>query len=113
MQKVVDYCSRYQTEPMMDIETPLQGETIEEIVKPAWYVEYCNVDREVVFQLVAAPNFLNIKPLLDLTCLVVSVSIKGKSVEELRAIFNLPAPASAAASEDPIDEKDSDEDMEP
>ena len=113
LQKVVDYCSHYQTEPMVDIETPLQGETIEEIVKPAWYVEYCNVDREVMFQLVAAANFLNIKPLLDLTCLAVSVSIKGKSVEELRAIFNLPAPASAAASEDPIDEKDSDEDMEP
>lgn len=92
LQKVVDYCTHYQQEPMERIETPLQGETIEAIVKPEWYVKFCEVEREVMFQLVAAANFLNIKPLLDLTCLAVSVSIKGKSVEELRAIFHLSPP---------------------
>jgi len=123
LQKVVDYCLHYQQEgPMEKIETPLNGETIKEIVKPEWYAQYCEVDREVMFQLVAAANFLNIKPLLDLTCLAVSVSIKGKSVEELRDIFNLAAPDAAggtAASVRPIvgkaddEAKDSDEDMEP
>jgi SCF ubiquitin ligase, SKP1 component len=92
LQKVVDYCTHYQEEPMEKIETPLQGETIDAIVRPEWYVRYCEVDREIMFQLVAAANFLNIKPLLDLTCLAVSVSIKGKTVEELREIFHLPAP---------------------
>lgn len=123
--KVVDYCTHYQEEAMEKIETPLQGETIKEIVKPDWYANYCLVDREVMFQLVAAANFLNIKPLLDLTCLAVSVSIKGKSVEELRSIFNLPAPDAAggtvssapdrslAARDDDDETKDSDEDMEP
>ena len=98
LQKVVDYCTHYQEEPMERIETPLQGETIEAIVKPDWYVRFCDVDRKVMFQLVAAANFLNIKPLLDLTCLAVSVSIKGKSVEELREIFNLPPPDSSNPS---------------
>jgi S-phase kinase-associated protein 1 len=97
LQKVVDYCTHYQEEEMEKIETPLQGETVEEIVKPEWFAKFCEVDREVMFQLVAAANFLNIKPLLDLTCLAVSVSIKGKSVEELRSIFNLPAPENAGA----------------
>mmetsp|Transcript_3510 Transcript_3510/g.6646 ORF Transcript_3510/g.6646 Transcript_3510/m.6646 type:complete len:115 (-) Transcript_3510:151-495(-) len=83
---------------MEKIETPLQGETIEAIVKPEWYVRFCDVDREIMFQLVAAANFLNIKPLLDLTCLAVSVSIKGKSVEELREIFHLPVPDNASPS---------------
>ena len=119
LQKVVDYCIHYQQEGAMEkIETPLQGETIETIVKPEWFAEYCQVDREVMFQLVAAANFLNIKPLLDLTCLAVSVSIKGKSVEELRDIFNLSAPdgtTSARSTADKSDDeaKDSDEDMEP
>jgi S-phase kinase-associated protein 1 len=98
LQKVVDYCTHYQEEPMEKIETPLQGETIEAIVRPEWYVRFCEVDREVMFQLVAAANFLNIKPLLDLTCLAVSVSIKGKSVEELREIFHLPAPDNSNSS---------------
>eukprot|EP00558_Chaetoceros_sp_UNC1202_P010423 CAMPEP_0197247252 /NCGR_PEP_ID=MMETSP1429-20130617/27360_1 /TAXON_ID=49237 /ORGANISM="Chaetoceros sp., Strain UNC1202" /LENGTH=172 /DNA_ID=CAMNT_0042708119 /DNA_START=85 /DNA_END=603 /DNA_ORIENTATION=- len=92
LKKVVEYCKHYQDEAMQKIETPLQGKTVEEIVKPKWYADFCKVDREVMFQLVAAANFMNIKPLLDLTCLAVSVSIKGKSVEELREIFNLPAP---------------------
>lgn len=98
LQKVVDYCTHYQEEPMEKIETPLQGETIDAIVKPEWYVRFCDVDREIMFQLVAAANFLNIKPLLDLTCLAVSVSIKGKTVEELREIFHLPVPDNASPS---------------
>jgi Ubiquitin-protein ligase len=93
LQKVVDYCTHYQEEePMEKIETPLQGETIDAIVKPEWYVRYCEVDKEIMFQLVAAANYLNIKPLLDLTCLAVSVSVKGKTVKELREIFQFPAP---------------------
>jgi S-phase kinase-associated protein 1 len=93
----------------------LQGETVEEIVKPEWFAKFCEVDREVMFQLVAAANFLNIKPLLDLTCLAVSVSIKGKSVEELRSIFNLPAPenAGAGAGGEVKDSDDEDAEMEP
>lgn len=39
--------------------------------------------------LVAAANFMDIKPLLDLTCLAVSIMIKGKSAAELREMFNI------------------------
>ena len=113
LKMVVDYCTHYQTEEMVKIETSLQGETVQEIVKPSWYADFCEVEREVLFQLVAAANFLNIEPLLDLTCLAVSVSIKGKSIEELRQIFNLPAPAADGAGSG--DAKDSDDvvDMQP
>lgn len=113
LKKVVDYCKHYkETEEMEKIDTPLRGETIEEIVQPKWYADYCNVERKTLFKLVAAANFLNIKPLLDLTCLAVSVSIKGKSVTELREIFNLPAPTSKAKDEEDANDSDADEDME-
>ena len=117
LKKVVEYCEHYQEEAMHKIETPLQGNTVEEIVKPKWYADFCQVDREVMCQLVAAANFMNIKPLLDLTCLAVSVSIKGKSVEELRQIFNLSAPDPQPQGDDRDDsnaegESDDDEEME-
>jgi S-phase kinase-associated protein 1 len=32
---------------------------------------------------------MDIKPLLDLTCLAVSILIKGKSAGELREMFNI------------------------
>lgn len=95
---VVEYCTKYAETPMDSIDTPLKGETIEEIVTPKWYASWCkNMDRETVFNLVAAANYLDIKPLLDLTCLGVAVAIKGKSVDELRAIFNLPDPNSKSS----------------
>ena len=39
--------------------------------------------------LVTAANYLDIKPLLDLTCLAVSVTIQGKTAAEMRAFFNM------------------------
>lgn len=93
LSKVVEYCTHFQTvDKMNEISTPLNGETVEEIVKQEWYCNFCKVEREMLFNLVAAANYLDIKPLLDLTCLAVSVSIKGKSVEELRSIFKIADP---------------------
>mmetsp|Transcript_14785 Transcript_14785/g.19414 ORF Transcript_14785/g.19414 Transcript_14785/m.19414 type:complete len:172 (+) Transcript_14785:89-604(+) len=88
LQKVIEYCSHYQTDPMTPIQTPLKSSKIEDLVQP-WYAEYVKVDRVLLFELVTAANFMDIKPLLDLTCLAVSVMIKGKPAEELRRIFNI------------------------
>lgn len=104
---VVEYCTKYVETPMDSIDTPLKGETIEEIVTPEWYSKWCkDMDRQTIFSLVAAANYLDIKPLLDLTCLGVAVAIKGKSVDELRSIFNLAPPSSEsqAKSEEVMNE---------
>jgi len=86
--KVIDFCKHHQEEPMTAITTPLKSSKIESLVQP-WYAEFCNVDKTLLFELVTAANFMDIKPLLDLTCLAVAVLIKGKSAQELRAIFNI------------------------
>ena len=36
-----------------------------------------------------AANFLDIKPMLDLTCKTVANMIRGKKVEEIRRTFNI------------------------
>mmetsp|Transcript_9881 Transcript_9881/g.12446 ORF Transcript_9881/g.12446 Transcript_9881/m.12446 type:complete len:161 (+) Transcript_9881:211-693(+) len=101
LSKVVEYCTHYQTvEEMNEISTPLNGETVEDIVKQEWYCNFCKVEREMLFNLVAAANYMDIKPLLDLTCLAVSVSIKGKSVEELRSIFKIADPQTSEQKEE-------------
>jgi len=86
--KVIEYCEHYQTDKMTAITTPLKSSKIEDLVQP-WYADYVKVEQVMLFELVTAANFMDIKPLLDLTCLAVSVYIKGKSPEELRRIFNL------------------------
>ena len=73
--KVLEYCTHYQTEEMTPIQTPLKSSKIEDLVQP-WYAGYVQVEQSLLFELVTAANFMDIKPLLDLTCLAVSVHIK-------------------------------------
>ena len=73
--KVIEYCTHYKEEPMTPIQTPLKSSKIEDLVQP-WYAEFVKVEQVLLFELVTAANFMDIKPLLDLTCLAVSVLIK-------------------------------------
>ena len=86
--KVIEFCTHYKEEPMNTIQTPLKSSKIEDLVQ-AWYAEYVKVEQDLLFELVTAANFMDIKPLLDLTCLAVAVLIKGKQASELRAMFNI------------------------
>ena len=43
----------------------------------------------LLFELILAANYMDIKPLLDLTCATVASMIKGKSPEEIRSTFNI------------------------
>ncbi len=42
-----------------------------------WDKEFCDVDQPTLFELILAANYLDIKPLLDLTCKTVANMIKG------------------------------------
>lgn len=86
--KVIEYCKHYQEDEMQAIQTPLKSTKLEDLVQ-GWYAEFVQVDKNLLFDLVAAANFMDIKPLLDLTCLAVSIMIKGKSAPELRHMFNI------------------------
>ena len=47
------------------------------------------VDQEMLFEIILASNYLDIKPLLDVGCKTVANMIKGKSPEEIRKTFNI------------------------
>jgi S-phase kinase-associated protein 1 len=51
--------------------------------------EYVKVDKSVIFDLVLAANYLNIKTLLDMMCKSIADMIKGKTTEEIRKTFNI------------------------
>jgi len=87
--KVVEYCKHYTTEEAMtQIQTPLKSSKLEDLVQ-TWYADFVDVEQPLLFELVTAANFMDIKPLLDLTCLAVSIAIKGKTAPQLREIFNI------------------------
>ena len=88
MTKIIEFCEHYQTEEMTAIVTPLQSTNIKDMVQP-FYAEYTNLEQTMLFELITAANYMDIKPLMDLTCLIVALMIKGKSTEEMRVIFNI------------------------
>ncbi|KAG1354186.1 SKP1-like protein 4 [Cocos nucifera] len=54
-----------------------------------WDKEFLKVDRDVLFDLMNAANFLSTKPLLDLCCQAVADTIKDMSVEDVRDYFGI------------------------
>ena len=60
-----------------------------ESVVDKWYADYINLEQEILFELIMASNYLDIKSLLELACAKVASMIKNKSIEEIRKFFNI------------------------
>jgi len=88
LQKVIEFCTHYRTEAMNEIEKPLTSAVMGEVVQ-RWYADFVNVEQVILFELILAANYMDIKPLLDLTCATVASMIKGKTPEEIRRTFNI------------------------
>ena len=54
-----------------------------------WDRNFLKVDQEMLYEIILAANYLNIKPLLESGCKMVAEMIKSKSPEELRRTFNI------------------------
>lgn len=55
----------------------------------AWDKEFVKLDHDMLFGLVLAANYLNIKGLLDIVCAVIAEEIQGKTPEQIRKHFNI------------------------
>jgi S-phase kinase-associated protein 1 len=88
LQKVIEFCEHHAQEPMTEIEKPLKSQSMADVVQQ-WYADYVNVEQVLLFELILAANYMDIKPLLDLTCATVASMIKGKTPEEIRQTFNI------------------------
>jgi len=79
LRKVIEYCT-YHSENADE----------KEDVTEAWDKEFAAVDDDTLFSLILAANYLDIKPLLDLTCKTVADYIKQcKTPQEIRRRFNI------------------------
>jgi hypothetical protein len=67
---------------------PLKSANLADIV-PEWDAKFVDLDQEVLFELVLAANYMDIKSLLDLSCAKVASMVKGKTPDEIRKTFNI------------------------
>ena len=102
--KVVEYCKKHvehekalqaiadvdsQKESKEDKSTREESKREEESRMKAYNTEFTATDQKTLFDLILAANFLDIKPLLNVTCEAVAMMIKGKTPEEIRETFHL------------------------
>ena len=79
LRKVNEFCEHHLEEPMTEIEKPLKSQNMADVVQK-WYADFVDLEQVLLFELILAANFMDIKPLLDLTCATVASMIKGKTV---------------------------------
>ncbi|WFD35447.1 TATA-binding protein-associated factor mot1 [Malassezia cuniculi] len=93
--KVLEYCNHHRNDP------PSSLDDADEMRRRAtdiseWDAKFIQVDQEMLFEIILAANYLDIKSLLDIGCKTVYVvpadsanMIKGKQPEEIRKLFNI------------------------
>jgi S-phase kinase-associated protein 1 len=87
LKQVIDFCKHYLEEPVTEMKKPLESGNLSELVQE-WYVSFVNLDKEPLFELILAANYLGIKQLLELSCAKLATMIKGKTPEQIHEEFD-------------------------
>jgi S-phase kinase-associated protein 1 len=88
LKKVIEWAQYHKDDPPVHTDDDESRERRTDDI-PQWDQDFLKVDQSVLFELIQAANFLDIKGLLDVTCKTVANMIKGKSPEEIRKHFNI------------------------
>ena len=91
LKKVIEWCDHHRKDPAPDREDDSgslsRKQTSTDMSE--WDQKFMSVDQEMLFEIILAANYLDIKPLLDCGCKTVANMIKGKTPDEIRKTFNI------------------------
>ncbi|XP_049847801.1 SCF ubiquitin ligase complex protein SKP1b-like [Schistocerca gregaria] len=86
--KVVEWCKYHYEHPIPPETEDKKNERRTDDIS-SWDRTFCEVEQDLLFELIMAANFLEINPLLDLASKTVANMIKGKTPEEIRKTFGI------------------------
>ena len=84
---IIEYLNHYENEEPSIIEKPLKN-NFRECVNE-WDYDFVNKDKDTIFEIILGANYMDIKPLLEVTCAKIASMINGKTTEEIREIFDI------------------------
>ena len=88
-QKVVDYLVQFDGHMPPEIEKPLKSANMKEVTD-SWSAEFIDaLSLEELVDLTVAANFMELQPLLDLTCAKIASMCKDKSEDEIFKTFGV------------------------
>ena len=80
------------SEPPVLITKPLKSPNLAEMQPPLdpWYIQFVSCDQEMLYELILAANFMDIKPLLELCCArLASMIMDAKTPERIREMLGI------------------------
>ncbi|KAG8954698.1 hypothetical protein FRC04_011131 [Tulasnella sp. 424] len=91
LRKVLEYCEHHRGDPLPAADAdPSNDDNRKRATEISdWDQKFIQVDQEMLFEIILAANYMDIKPLLDVGCKTVANMIKGKTPEEIRKLFNI------------------------
>lgn len=89
LKKIVEYLVHYKDSEPKEIPKPLPSANLLDVTDE-WDVTFINsIDLDTNFDMIQAANYMDIKPLLDLSCAKIASLMKGRSADEIRTMFNI------------------------
>lgn len=85
---IVEYLKHYKECVPREIIKPLTSSKLSDFVD-AWDYEFTNIDRDTIFDLIPAANFMDIAPLLELACAKIASIMTGMDAETIKKEFDI------------------------
>lgn len=83
LKKVIKYAEHHKDDE------PVEEAENDSTINDEWDKEFMDLDQSVIFDIILAANYLDMKELLNLGCKTIANFIKGKSADEIREIFGI------------------------
>lgn len=83
---MLEWCEHHQNDPPVQGEDEIDSRHKRSSDVDDWDQKFMQVDQEMLFEIILASNYLDIKPLLDVGCKTVANMIKNKTADEIRKV---------------------------
>ncbi|GMT22857.1 hypothetical protein PFISCL1PPCAC_14154, partial [Pristionchus fissidentatus] len=88
LEKVIEWCEHHREDPPRNAEEEEKKEKRTDDI-PQWDQIFLDVEQSMLFAILLAANYMDIKGLMDNCCKTVANMIKGKTPDEIRKHFNI------------------------
>jgi len=109
LEKVVEYVNHHKGVEPPIIEKPLRSKVLKDVCQDKWDAEYIDKigeNRQNLYDLILAANYMDIKSLLHLGCAKVASLIKGQPLEKIKEILDPKGGSSSSTTEKKEEKKD-------
>lgn len=106
--EVIAYMAHHKGVEPPIIEKPLRSKVMKDVCKDPWdadFIDRIGDNRQALYDVILAANYMDIKSLLHLGCAKVASLIKGQPLEKIKDILSTGAPGTKPTEGDKKEEK--------